>query len=280
MVEQTIEKPVETPVNVEVSRETPVEQPKEDLISRVSKVKVEQPKAVETNPFGLTKEDYDKVQSDPVLSKFYKSMQSDYMKKTQSLAQQQSEVDKIKNESANWTPERVQQLLNDQKFVQAAQQVASVQNPPNSGLSDQEYSVLSDKEKAQLNEMQNQVKQLTLQNFQMQQKQQDEQLKSKYANYASDIVDTTIQKLVNKNVSATREDVWKVIDYENAVQRAYELGKQDRLLENQTKTESMSYEGFNATPAQDAPKPEQNESGPAFFKRLAARRMAEIKGRG
>ena len=282
MAEQTVEIPevkVETPAPVVPEQKLP-ETPKEDLISRVSKVKVEEKKPTETNPFGLTKEDYDKVQSDPTLSKFYKSMQSDYVKKTQNLSEQQREIEKIKNESQNWTPEKIQQLLNDQKFVQAAQQVASTQNPPNSGLTQEEYSALTDKEKAQLNSMQQQVSQLQLQNFQMQQKQQDETLKSRYANYAPDIVDTTINKLVNKQVNATREDIWKVIDYENAVQRAYELGKQDRQLDTKIKTESMSYDGFNTTPNQDIPKPNAGESNSAYFKRLAHSRLNEIKGRG
>ena len=285
MAEQILEKaaevpvqPVETPVQPVQEQPKVVEPVKEDLISRVSKVKVAETKPVETNAFNLTKEDYDKVQSDPVLSKFYKSMQADYVRKTQNLSEQQREIEKIKNEKTTWTTEKVQQLLNDKTFVQAAQQVA--QNPPNSGLTNEEYSALTDKEKAQLNSMQQQVQQLTQQNFQMQQRQQDEQLRVRYANYAPDIVDTTINKLVSKQVNATREDIWKVIDYENAVQRAYELGKTDRLLDNQMKTESMSIDGYNATPSQDVPKQNDKESNTAYFKRLAVRRLSEIKGRG
>ena len=272
---------VETPVAEPVQEAAP-EAPKveESIVSRASKVKLEMPKAKEepSNPFSLTREDWDKVQSDPSLKKYYQSMLTDYQKKTSELSEQRREIEKQKV-SANWTPERIQQLLNDPTFVQAAQQVASVQNPPNSGLSDQEYSALTDKEKAQLNSMQNEVQQLKLQNYQMQQKQQDELLRQKYANYAPDIVDTTIHKLVNNEVQATREDIFKVIDYESAVQRAYQLGKQDRQLENTEKQQSMSAEGYNATPQNSVPSIDKGESTSSYWKRLAVARLAEFKGR-
>jgi hypothetical protein len=267
--------PAAEPVKEEVK-----EAPKEDLVSRASKVKLDTPKPKEeaSNPFSLTREDWDKVQSDPSLKKYYQSMLTDYQKKTSEISEQRREIEKTK-QSANWTPERIQQLLNDPTFVQAAQQVASVQNPPNSGLSDQEYSALTDKEKAQLNSMQNEVQQLKLQNYQMQQKQQDETLKQKYANYAPDIVDTTIHRLVNNEVQATREDIFKVLDYDSAVQRAYQLGKQDRQLENTEKQQSMSAEGYNATPQNSVPGIDKGESTSSYWKRLAVARLAEFKGR-
>lgn len=255
-----------------VAQPQAVEPPKtEDLVSRVSKVKVEAPKPVESNPFGLTKEDYDKVQSEPTLSKFYKSMQSDYIRKTQEVAEEKKKL----AQPSTWTAERLQQEMNKADFIQAAQQLTAVNNPPNSGLTDTEYSALTDKEKAQLSGMQQQLQQMQLQNWQMQQKQQDEQLKVKYANYAPDIVDTTIHKLVKGEVKADREVVWKALDYEDAVQRAYQLGKQDRQLDTTEKTQAMSIEGFNTTPQNDVPKPEQGESNTAYFKRLAQRRLAE-----
>jgi hypothetical protein len=264
----------------EIKQETKQEQvPKEDLISRVSKVKVEAKKEETTNPFNLTKDDYDKVQSDPTLSKFYKSMQADYIRKTQNLSEKEKEVEKIKQQSANWTPERIQQLMNDPQFVQAAQQVAATKNPPNSGLTDDEYSALTDKEKAQLSNMQQQLHQMQLQNWQMQQKQQDEQLKGKYANYAPDIVDTTVSKLIRGEVQANREYIWKAMDYEDAVNRAYQLGLQDRATQLNEKQNATSVEGFSATPQSEVPKQEQNESNNNYFKRLAQRRLAEFKGR-
>lgn len=287
MPEQILETPVVEALKIETPQEPVVaevpkpEAPKEDLISRVSKVKVEAPKPKEepSNPFSLTREDWDRVQSDPSLKKYYQSMLTDYQKKTTDLSEQRKLIESQK-QSANWTPERIQQLLNDPQFVQAAQQAVATKNPPESGLTDQEYSALTDKEKAQLNNMQSELHQMKLQNYQMQQRQQDEHLKTRYANYAPDIVDTTIQKLVSNQILATREDIWKVVDYNDAVQRAYQLGKQDRALDNSEKQQSSSIDGFNATPQEKTPEIEKGESGTNFFKRLAARRLAEFNGRG
>ena len=270
---------VNTNTEATVAPETAVkvETPKEDLVSRVSKVKVEAKKE-ETNPFNLTKEDYDKVQVDPVLSKFYKSMLSDYTRKTQNLSEKEKEIEKIRLQSSTWTAERLQQEVNKPDFIQAAKTVASLQNPPDSGLTDQEYSALTDKEKAQLSNLNQQMQQIQMQNWQMQQRQQDEVLKTRYANYAPDIVDTTIKRLERGEVKADREVVWKALDYDDAVRRAYELGKQDRNLETQEKVNMISPEGFAATPKSEVPPINQGESNSAYFKRLALRRLAEAKG--
>ena len=269
--------PQQTPATVVEQQAEPAKQ--EDLVTRASKVNITSPqKKDEGNPFGLTKEDYDKVQSDPTLSKFYKSMQADYVRKTQETAELKRQTEDKAKQLSNWTPERVQQLLNDQQFVQAAQQVAQSQNPTNSGLTDQEYSALTKTEQAQLSNMQQQLQSMQQQNWQMQQKAQDEQLKSKYANYAPDIVDTTVNQLVNGQVKANREYVWKAIDYDDAVRRAYELGKQDRVMETTEKQQATSLTGFQATP-QNNITPTQGESNRDFFRRVAQQRLAEAKGR-
>ena len=254
------------------------EAPKEDLVTRASKVKIEQPKPAETNPFGISREEYETVLKDPVLSKYYKSMQADYTRKQQQTADERRELDTIKKQlqqSQSWSKERLQEEMNKPDFIQAAQALTAVQNPPNSGLSNEEYSALTDKEKAQLQEQTRRIQSLEMQNWQMLQKQQDEQLKGRYANYAPDIVDTTIHKLVKGEIKADREVVWKALDYDAAVQRAYELGKQDRALENKDKAQSLSVEGFSATPQGEVPQPEKGESNTAYFKRIANRRLAE-----
>jgi hypothetical protein len=257
----------------------PSPETKEDLITRASKVNLTPAsKKDDTNPFGLTKEDYDKVQADPTLSKFYKSMQADYVRKTQEAAELKRQAEDKSKQLSNWTPERVQQLLNDQQFVQAAQQVAQSQNPKGSGLTDQEYSALTDSEKAQLSSMQQQLQQMQQQNWQMQQKAQDEHLKAKYANYAPDIVDTTVNQLVRGEVKANREYVWKAIDYDDAVRRAYELGKQDRLMETTEKQQATSLTGFQATPQSNIT-PTTGESNRDYWKRVAQQRLNEAKGR-
>ena len=257
----------------------------QDLVTRVSSFKHEDKAKIDSEvaePEFDTKK-IDEIK-DPEAKKYaeeaYKSFQRGFGKKFQELAElrKQIESEKTKIETnASWTKERIQQeLLNNPQFVQAAQELASLRNPPDSGLTDQEYSALTDKEKAQLQQQNQRINQLEMMNWQMLQKQQDEQLRAKYANYAPDIVDTTINYLQQGKVNADREAIWKVLDYESAVQRAYELGKQDRARELQEKTNSTSVgTGFSATPLSDVPKKEQNETNQNYFKRLAQRRLAE-----
>ena len=263
---------------VEAVKEVPVvETPKEDLISRVSKVKIDVNKPqTEQNEFGLTKEDYEKVTTDPTLSKYYKSMQSVMVKRTQEAADLRKKADETMKQASTWTEERLRRELNNPDFVKVAQVVAQQQNPSNSGLTDQEYSALTDKEKAQLQLANQRIANLEMQNWQMLQKQQDETLKSKYANYNSDYIDTTVNQLVRGEVKADREVVWKALDYDDAVRRAYELGKQDRQMEVKEKTNSMSLSsGFQATPLSEVPPIEKWENDRAYFKRLGERRLAE-----
>jgi len=252
---------------------------KEDLVSRVSKVKVEKTPPEATNPFGLSKEDYDKVTNEPTLSKFYKSMQADYVKKTQEAAELKKQSEAKIKEASNWTPERLQLEMNNPEFIRAATQVAGMRNPPNSGLNDQQWSALTEQEKAQMANMQQQVNQLQMQNWNLQQRQQDEQLKGRYANYNSDIVDVTVKDLVAGKVTANREYVWKAIDYEDAVNRAYQLGLQDRQAGLSEKQQASSPEGLAMTPTNQVPPIEKGESNTAYFRRLADRRLEEAKGR-
>ena len=264
----------EQAVEVKVEPVAPKVEVKEDVITRATKVVKEEPKQ-ETNPFSLTKEDYDKVQADPTLSKFYKSMQSDYIKKTQEAAEVKKEADKIRQQSSTWTVERLQQEVNKPDFIQAAQQVAKINNPPNSGLTDNEYSTLTDNEKAQLSESIQRSKNLEGQLWQMQQKEQDTQLTQRYGNYDPRTIDTTINKLVRGEIKADREVIYKAVYHDENVKNAYELGKREALDGLREKQQASSPEGFTATPLNEVPAKLTGESDRAYFKRLGEKRLAE-----
>ena len=250
---------------------------KVDLATRVSEYKtpVETPKP--TNEFGLTAEDYEKVKTDPVLSKFYKSMESGVGKKFQEVAELRKSYETKLGEMSTWTPDRVKNLLNDNTFVQAAQRVAESQAPASSGLSDQEWSSLSDTDKVKFRAMETRQLQMEQLLFNESQKREDEKLKTKYKDYAPDIVDTTISKLQKKEIQATREDVWKIINYDSHMQRAYELGKQDAKTELGDKRSASSYDGLSTITAQETITPEKGESNQSFFRRIVMNRLAQNK---
>ena len=237
------------------------EKKEEDLITKVSKVEI--PQEPKKEDFNVT--DIDKIE-DPkareYAEKAYKSFQRGFNQKFQDLATLRKEYEAKLNEPSNWTTEKVQELLKNEDFVKAAQQVAGVEKK-------EDYSALSEAERETLAKVQNQMNSLVNQNAQLLKQQQDETLKSKYANYDSQAVDILTNDLLKGKVQATREHLHKVLDYDDAVRRAYMLGKQDRKLETEEKATSLSPEGVTAVSNKEIPEPEKGESSRSFFKRLA-----------
>ena len=254
---------------------------KEDLISRVSKVKVEQPKGdinVEEPKFDIN--DIEKIQ-DPQAKeqalRAYKSFQRGFNQKFQELAELRKQLE-VEKQPITWTPERIKQELNKPDFIQSSQAVLQEQNPPNSGMNDTEWSSLTANEKKQWQAMQQELtslkqqqqQQQVLQNF----KQQDDVLKIKYANYDPSAVDIITSELLQGKRQATREDLFRSLDYENAVKRAYELGKQDGQLDKTEKVNANAYDGITTgRPATDIPVAEKNESTQSFFGKLVANNL-------
>jgi len=266
-------------IGAEKKEATPEVKPpvKEDLVTRASKVALEQPKPKEDEPIFNTN-DIEKIE-DPKAKEYaekaHKEFERTYGKKFQELAairkDYETQLKQLQETHKGWSPEKVQALLSDQEFVQAAQQVIGTTQP----TGEAEYSALSESEKRTLEDNNKQVKMLMQQNAQLQKQQQDESIKQKYANYAPDYVDLEVQNLLTGKRQATREDIWKVIDYENAVQRAYQLGKQDRHTEQSEKMASVSLEGLEVTNNEDKPQPQKGESDRAFLQRIFLNNLAK-----
>jgi hypothetical protein len=262
-----------------------VEVPKEDLISRVSKVKVEVPVInVEEPHFDVN--DIEKI-TDPVAkeqaTRAYKSFQRGFNQKFQELSEMRKQLESQKaQQPTQWTPERIKQELNKPDFIQASQTVLQEQNPPNSGMNETEWSSLTATEKKQWQAMQNELTSLKqqqsrdalLQNFRV----QDETLKTKYANYNPEAVDMITSELLTGKRQATREDLFRSLDYENAVKRAYELGKQDSKIDKQEKINASSFDGVNSgKPAVDLPVAEKNESAQSYFGKLVFNNIKKMQ---
>jgi hypothetical protein len=246
----------------------------EDLVTRVSKVETVIKPNIEEPTFDLKDiQNIKDPQAKEQALKAYKSFQRGFGEKFEELANLRKELNEIKNKNTQWTPERIRQELNKPDFIQASQEVLQEQNPQNSGMNETEWSSLTSNEKKQWQVMQQELTSLKqqnqnqqiLQNF----KQQDEQLKTRYANYDSNAVDIITSELLSGKRQATREDLHKAIDYDNAVMRAYELGKQDGSSNLTEKLNASSYDGITTgKPATDVPIANKNESTTSFFGRL------------
>ena len=259
-------KPEEVNAAVDNQPETKPE-PKEDLVTRASKVEVkEEPKTEDKFDVNAIENAKTIDEAKEWALKSHKSFQSDYTRKTQDLATERKTWEAKQEEAKNWTPERVQSLLEDPNFVQAAQNVPSINQTD-------EYSALSEKEKAEISDNKKQIQMLSQTNANLQRKQQDENLKGKYANYSPEAVDIITNNLLTGKVQATREDLWKVSDYDEAVKRAYQLGLQDKQETTQEKVGSVSFDGTQAVSNKDVPPPNEGESTRDYFTRIAMGRL-------
>jgi hypothetical protein len=248
------------------------EKKEESLVTRVSQVSKEVTPPTEED-FKFDVKDIDKIE-DPKAKEYaekaYKSFQRGFNNKFQEIAEIRKELEKQKSENTPWTPERIQALLKDQSFVDAAQGVVGSTND----------SVLSETEQKRMKQLEQEQAQLKSQLWQTYKAQQDEVLKNKYANYDGGAVDVITSDLLSRKYVATREDLWKAIDYDSAINRAYKLGKQDRQSDTADKVASMSMTGdVNATSTETPIKKEENESDRAYFNRLAMRRLMEFQGK-
>lgn len=242
---------------------TPEQKP--DLITRVAQVKTETKESSVTEP----EFDYKEIESikDPVAKeialKAYKSFQRGFNQKFQDIASLRKDLENKSQEFSNWTPERIQKLINDPKFVEAAKSVVGTQTE------EQPYETEADKELKVLKEK---VRQLEGQTIQQTFKQQDEQISKKYANYNPQKVDEITADMLSGKVQATREHLWKVLDYESAVERAYQLGKEDRKLEMGEKHASASFDtNTTITTNGEKTEPLKGESDRSYLQRLFAK---------
>lgn len=269
MAEQTV---VETPeVKTEVNADV---KPEVDLITRVSQVKAEEkkeePEKFNTNDLETAIESIPDPKLKEQMLGLKKSLLKGENQKYQEIAALRKQYEQKLAETSNWTPERLQQELNKPDFVQAAQTVLKSNNPPDSGVSDDKWSSLSEAERTELSQLKQKISLLEQGNWEAVKAQQDVQLKNKYVNYAPDIIDNLTTNLMQNKVKATREDLWKVIDYENAVRRAYELGKTDKLIENKEKVNGMSFDTGRNMATPNSIQREKGETIQDFMKRSYA----------
>ena len=271
----------EVKVQEQAQPETEAKQPEtkqEDLISRASQVKLDEKQETQQPNTDDVKFDYGKLDNikSPEEAKqwaeeAYKSLQRGFNTKFQEVASLRKSLEAKAQESQEWTPERVQSLLNDPKFVESAQAVAG-QNNQNDYMTEEEKA-----RDLRVKQLENEIRSLQQQNSNTLKSQQDNQLQGKYANYKPEAVDILTADLLQGKVQATREHLWKVIDYDAAVRRAYELGKQDRKLDINEKESSMSFDGSTTVNPVEKPQPREGENDRDFFRRVALENLAKAK---
>lgn len=285
--EQVVEAPVvQTPVitPVETPVVTPPVAPEVDLLTKVTQFKLPVVGDKILNPpeqpeFAKITDPVAKAAAAEAVERMRRDMQSDYTKKIES-------AQKLVNQSKSWTPERIrQELLNNPEFVQAAQMIqGSTPQQQERQLTTEEYSALTDTEKAQLNSVKNlekelqQMKNNTAQDqIRTQISQKDVTLRGKFSDYDSKAIDEATVNLAKLNLADVREYVYKATNYEINVQKAYEMGKLEGQGKLQTKMNVISPTGNTVISNEGVPSKNKGESDQAFFVRLGQFRLAQSK---
>lgn len=261
-----------------------------DIISKAAAFKPPAEPSTNGNGSNPTKdfnEHLSKVQ-DPVARKLLedvqKSMQADYTKKTQDLASKSKEIDSLRTsleQSKQFTPARIQELLSDPTFVQAAQGYIATQQPVQSNgqiatgdLTPEEISYLAPEQQKLYAKQMEQAKILSsLQGELISQKAQKEdvELSTRYPNYDPGEVEKTWRAFSDGNIRATREHFYKILKHDENVKQAYAMGREHERNGIRERIDASSTTGgLNAVNIQaEMPARQPNESSQAFWKRCA-----------
>lgn len=272
-----IEQPV---VSQQVTSVIPVENKETvkepDLLTKVSQFKAQNQtseikNAPEQPEFESIKDPVAREAAKQAVERLRRGFQSEYDRKLE-------EAQKVVEKSKNWTPQRIQQeLLNNPEFLSAAQQVAASQNPPNSGLTDEQFSSLTDKEKQEITSLKNEVNQLKQTNsnaiLQSTISNKDAQLQSKYADYNPVSINSATERLASMTMADIREYVYKADNHDDHVKAAYEMGKQDGRNLTQTKIGGISADGLSSTNNEGALTKNAGESDHNFIVRIAQKNL-------
>jgi len=282
------------PEGTPTSAEPKITPPVEDIVTRASQVSLEdkgKPQVSDQDDI-LKGSGFDRNQWNDMLAKLpedqkqqlesaYKSLQKGANEKFQTASEKLKQAETMRQQP--WTTDRVSDLMQDPAFIQAAQTYtqsqAASQNPQDSGLNDQEWSALSDSDKRQFHQMAQNQQVLKNQMNTMMINQEDERLKDHYKNYDAIQVKQLRQDLLSGRVQAQGEHLWKVLDYDGAVERAYQLGLNDRQKDLREKQDasSVGVGGVNIQPAGEVPTKQPNESTVDLFKRIALNNIQKLR---
>lgn len=254
--------------------------PEQNLVQQVSNFKKPQEPAIEVTSDIKEFDDIKDPAAKEIAIKRYKSLQGDYTKKTQELAQQRRDFDAKLQDMSKWSPERIQrELLNNPEFIKAAEVVARDMSSNPKGQSNEEYSALNDIEKAKLDKvsaLERELNTIKQAGFMSSLQSKHTELSTKYGDYEPQVIDQKVEELSRLAPQDILEYVYRAVNYEKNMQGAYELGKESAKKLNQEKINSFSPEGFTSSNNTEVSK-EKGESDQNFFLRLYQNNKTRLK---
>lgn len=224
---------------------------------------------------------------DPELKQYMLSMRKTGVRGIQERLQEISEMRKELNSlkqgiNPGWSPDRIQQLLNDKEFLNAAQQVLGNTGTQQQFEDDGEYVPDSVKQKlAKLEQENSQFKQQWNQFNQQQTNaqimQEHNRLKERYGNYDANKVDELINGLIKGEVQAGPEVVYKAYYHDENVKRAYEMGRRDAMGGVDEKQQASSFSTSRIQQPNSEIKPEKDETNKQFLNRIIQNKLSQLR---
>lgn len=177
-----------------------------------------------------------------------------------------------------WTPQRLQQELNKQDFINSAQSLQAQAAPTGWDGTQAEWSSLTPGEKQQFQNIVASQQTLTQQMNQMLQSQVDQQLKTQFPDYDPSQVDSFYKESFEGRVGQDRirEMIYKALNYEKHINRAVELTMQDKLALNQERVNGMALQTTPASISPNAPEKQPNESTQQWLSRKVKWTLGQI----
>lgn len=258
----------------------------DDLLSRVTKFVKDKdpnnksPEEIDAEVYNdaAFREKIEKIQ-DPELKKhmelFRKSGITGLTKKFQEVAELRKEIQSLKDgiTPKGWTPERIQQLIKDPEFLNAARQVADVPNEQ----TDDEYVPDSVKKKlAEIDNIKNQLLQQQQNQFVQKIEQEHQVLSQKYGNYDRNKVDEIRKELLEGKIHANSEHLYKAWFHDENVKKAYEMGRQDERAGVSEKQRASSFQGGSQTVNSDI-KIEKTDSNQQVWEKIKQKALGSIQ---
>ena len=212
-----------------------------------------------------------------------KNLESHYNKKYQSNAEKERQLEALRQDlerktNQPWTPQRVQEILRDQTFVQAAQTVASQMPPSEFSGTQEEWSNLSDSEKRAIQELKAQVQTQSAQLQRMAISKDEEQLKQRYSDYDSAKVENFYRDVSEGRIPEVqiRELIYKALNHDHHLERTYELAKQDGQALLKEKYNGSTQLGLNTQTAGEPIKREEGQRGRDLFMKIFQANKARV----
>lgn len=223
-------------------------------------------------------------QARQIVEELKKSLERGFNNKFMKLANEKKEVETLRKQleaqtNQPWTPERVQSLLRDPNFAQAASVVQQSQAPSDWSGTQEEWSTLTPSEKRQFSELRNAVSQQQQQLNRILISSEEEKIKTKYPDYDPNEVERWYKDAAEGRVpeGQIRELIHKARNFDKYLEKAYQFGLEDRNQMLREKAGAMPPNSVTTQTTPEVPKRTEGESSRSIFSKLARMRLAQQK---